>query len=448
MLYLDILLFLNLFLAFKIFRNLIAPPVLVGAGMCGATVIASFYSIEWGLNRMLPESILILGGGPLLFTLLCFVLLHIGQGFSFPAVRKKLVSEEFNLYKLTKFYLFIDFFVAFLIVAKFLYMRSVFGGLPLAELIYATRIDNWTGDNLLKYPKFITYGVTFSLLTSYFTYYLLAALIVGKESAKYKRLYYLLWVHVVLLVLNGFSGGDKGSGLEPIILFVLMFLVIFYSYRRSFRLDAKIYVKILLAFLIMASFFKGLSEVLGRETDNYRNNTDMLAEYMGAEIKNFDIYMNHKDGNAKSKGFGDKTFNGLFQELNPKREVSNGVFQSYKDYSLGNVYTQYYYWHADFGLIGIVVLTIFVAIISMFFYKNGVLDTISKQRSLSPSLCIYLSMAFPLFMTFFSSKFTETVIVLNFLKLAFYIFVFVYLFNRFFKLKNNGKKNMCFGLLP
>lgn len=84
----------------------------------------------------------------------------------------------------------------------------------------------------------------------------------------------------------------------------------------------------------------------------------------------------------------------------------------------------------------------------MFFYKNGVLDTISKQRSLSPSLCIYLSMAFPLFMTFFSSKFTETVIVLNFLKLAFYIFVFVYLFNRFFKLKNNGKKNMCFGLLP
>lgn len=430
--------FLNLFLAFKIFRNMIAPPVLVGAGMCGAAVIASFYSIGWGLNRMLPESILILGGGPLLFTILCFVLLHIGKGFSFPVASKKLVSEEFNLYKLTKFYVFIDFFVAFLIVAKFLYMRSLFGGLPLAELIYATRIDVWAGDNLLQYPKFITYGVTFSLLTSFFTYYLLAALIVGKESVKYKRLYYLLWGHVVLLVLNGFSGGDKGSGLEPIIRLVLMFLVVFYSYRSSFRLDTKIYVKILLVFLIIASLFKGLSEVLGRETDNYSNNTDMLAEYMGAEIKNFDIYMNHKDGNAKSKGVGEKTFYGLLQELNPKREVSNGAFQSYKDYNLGNVYTQYYYWHADFGLVGIVVLTILVAIISMFFYKKGVLYTISKQHSLTPSLCIYLSMAFPLFMTFFSSKFTEAVVRLNFLKLALYIFIFVYVFNRYFKLKNHG----------
>lgn len=417
---------------------MIAPPVLVGAGMCGAAVIASFYCNGWGLNRMNPESIMILGGGPLLFTLLCFLLLRMGQSFSFPAASKKLVSEEFSLYKLTKFYTFLDIFVTFLIIAKIWYMRSVFGGLPLAELIYATRIDVWAGDNLLQYPKFITYGVTFSLLTSFFTYYLLAALIVGKESVKYKRLFYLLWVHVVLLVLNGFSGGDKGSGLEPIIRLILMFLVVFYSYRKSFRLDTKIYVKILLVFLVIASFFKGLSEVLGRETDNYSNNTDMLAVYMGAEIKNFDIYMNHKDGNVKSKGFGDKTFYGLWQELNPKRDVSNGTFQSYKDYNLGNVYTQYYYWHADFGLVGIAILTMFVAVISMFFYKKGILDTLSKRHSLTPSLCIYLSMAFPLFMTFFSSKFTEAVVRLNFLKLVLYIFVFVYLFNRYFKLKNHG----------
>lgn len=66
-------LLLNVVLAFKLFRNILAPPVLLGAGMLGAAFVAALHYDVWRMDIMLYESVLLLGGSTLLFTLFCSI---------------------------------------------------------------------------------------------------------------------------------------------------------------------------------------------------------------------------------------------------------------------------------------------------------------------------------------------------------------------------------------
>lgn len=62
---LDILLSINLWIAYKYFKNLASPPILMGAGMLAASLMATSYYTEWRMDKMLPISVVILGGGTL-----------------------------------------------------------------------------------------------------------------------------------------------------------------------------------------------------------------------------------------------------------------------------------------------------------------------------------------------------------------------------------------------
>ena len=71
---LDILLSINLWIAYKYFKNLASPPILMGAGMLAASLMATSYYTEWRMDKMLPISVVILGGGTLFFTFCCMIL--------------------------------------------------------------------------------------------------------------------------------------------------------------------------------------------------------------------------------------------------------------------------------------------------------------------------------------------------------------------------------------
>lgn len=447
--YLDIILVFNIILAFKYFKNLIAPPILVGVGMLGASIIASTYYEEWQLSTMMAQSVFILGCGPLLFTFLCIIINQIGQRNEFRAINTNVSYGTFNLKRLLVFYVFFDIFVLFIILSKYIIMRNTFGVyLTFSELIFSNRMDTWSGDNMLQFPKYVTYGSTFSLLVSFYTYYLLSLSLLSKSRHLPLMLSVLLWIHFSLLIVNGMLGGDKGSVLEPLFRFVTVFLFVYYTFNHSFKMKKKTFVRMALIFLVVALSFRSLSGLMGRETDSYSSNTDMLAEYMGGEIKNFDIYMHHMDGNPKDKVFGEKTFASLYEDLDSKYVGRNGNFQSVGNYSLGNVYTQYYYWFDDWGYVGIIFMSLLIAITSMFFYKRSWLK-ISQGIMPNPAMFIFVMMVSPLFMSFFSSKFTEAVIRTSFLKLVIYIFVFNYIFIKLFKTQQRnvtGSKNI--GMLP
>ena len=58
----------NLYFAYKHFGTVIASPVLVGAGMCLATVNATLYYSEWEMSKMSIHTLIIIGGGTCFFT--------------------------------------------------------------------------------------------------------------------------------------------------------------------------------------------------------------------------------------------------------------------------------------------------------------------------------------------------------------------------------------------
>ena len=134
------------------------------------------------------------------------------------------------------------------------------------------------------------------------------------------------------------------------------------------NLKKTVWIKILILFVFFVIGFKSVSTFIGRQTDD-TNNTSMLAEYCGAEIKNFDIYMHGYDGNTRSKRFGEYTFMNYYKETIPGFQKDNGQFQSIGKFDLGNVYTQYFQFHMDFGMIGVFALSSLLSILSMFIYN-------------------------------------------------------------------------------
>ena len=86
--------------------------------------------------------------------------------------------------------------------------------------------------------------------------------------------------------------------------------------------------------------FRGLGMLVGRTLDE-RTNFDVLAEYCGAEIKNFDIYMHGKNGNGKTRFLGEDSFWMLYHDFHPEYVRYPREFQDINGCHLGNVYAQF-----------------------------------------------------------------------------------------------------------
>ena len=72
---LDFILLFNLIVAYIAFKNILAPPVLMGTGMLLASFICTYNYDVYEMDVMLMETVIILGGGSLLFTIFCLLMM-------------------------------------------------------------------------------------------------------------------------------------------------------------------------------------------------------------------------------------------------------------------------------------------------------------------------------------------------------------------------------------
>lgn len=435
---LDVILALNLVLAYFLFRNILAPPMLMGLGMFGASAIASSYFQEWELNTMMMESVMLLGGSTLLFTIVCFIFRQKNRYKQCPSSVAKQISLSHIHTKRVERIMFLLVICGFLsCVLKIRYYESFFGSsLTLSELIHEARFDSWSGENTLHIPKYILWLSNIGAFTQCFSSWLLAIYIVSKN--KNRKLCVLLIAQILTVVVNGMLGGTKGAMLDPIMRFLTIYLFVLFAQRQSFILPLKTVFVILVAFASFAIGFRAINGLIGRNVE-WKNNSDMFSIYMGAQIKNFDIYMHGADGNRENLFVGEETFNGIYKSIYPDYIRQPRQFQEVRNSSLGNVYTQVYSFHKDFGVVGVVLLTALMAFISMITY-NRAKRTIMNPMRLRLSLIVYSYMTMPIFMSFFSSRFSEQILTLTFLKQLVYIWIMLLLFNRFI-IKRKTKKN-------
>lgn len=396
----------------------------MGAGMLAASLMATSYYTEWEMDKMLPISVFILGGGTLFFTFCCILYSRISKPIKYQRTNGEI---KFPIQKIRGFILVSIVIGCLGILLKIYYLKKTFGSLGISELIIARRMDEWNGTNDFYLPSFVRQFGSYTTIVSNFTIWLIA-LMLNYKNEGLQLIKKILLIHIFIIFIDGMLSGSKAPILNMFMQFGIFFLFDYYALKGNFHISRKVYVRLLVILCILALSFRGLSLLIGRDVEN-RTNSDLLAEYCGAEIKNFDTFM-HKSGISYSHRWGEHTFYSLYDEIDPNFSIQPGEFQYVGNYSLGNVYTQYRPFYEDWGMPGVFLMNFVIAIISMFFYEKSK-EAIRSPFVLNANLLIYTSMAMSIFMAFFSSKFTESIIRLGWLRSVIYILIMVWFLKKY-----------------
>lgn len=224
---------------------------------------------------------------------------------------------------------------------------------------------------------------------------------------------------VVCVSLNG-SRGDAACILLSMVAFIILI-----DYRNN-KHNRKIKVKkIILAILtggIVIWCFPRVGDLLGRTTNIVPS--DYVAAYIGAEIKNLDIFLSNTKVPVNSGTWGSHVFQAFQKTLSKyfgfsirRSSVSFG-FNRVNGHFLGNVYTIFFDLLYDFGYVGN-----FLIIIILAFLNQKIFDCAEKKaikKSIPITIILYGYM-FPLILfSFFSWWFGNSVISTGFVYIVFY----------------------------
>ena len=411
-----------------------SPPVLLGLGMIMTSFVATSYFNVWEMDQFCWESVFFLGGGSLFFTFSC-LLFHknIKQINS-----TDLMSISFNIARMKLCLIFMIIVGLATIYLKTKSYSAYYGNMNISDLIYANREDQLSGDYEFRMPISVRFLSRLIMIFSYCFSWAFAIVFVSKKKDVFFIILYIIYMIVVFV--DGLFDGYKASAIERLMVSATIFIFVFQCKRETLKLNKRVLLLSAAAFMIFVSSFETMSIFLGRGESLGKRGSSRFAGYMGAEFKNFDMYMHGQDGNNDSHYPGSYTFAKLYSQFGIRTNTT-ARFQHVGISDLGNVYTQAFYFHKDFGDIGVFVMTFLVAFVSMFFYNKS-LDYFRKPNKQNAFLYLYSNITMPLFMSFFSSRFTERVANTQFLKDIGYVIVVTIIFDKVFLTKNQLKKEL------
>ncbi len=425
-------------MAYKTSKNEISnPTVLFVFPFFLMSIVGVINESKWELNNMLLITFFILIVGPSSFIL----------GSCFQS-RIKIHNKKSNLFEepninntLSIYHLIISLgieILAFLSYAFFLIRWGASHGvLGLSESINLAMMN-------AKFSLGETFNLPFSILSivigSRAFGYIYSTILAKNLIYKRKGYNLLLLLNVIIPICINLLGGSRGSALEPIVAFGVA--LIFYYYKK-YNWKKKLKTKYVLLgicgmiFLIYAFFsIKGL---LGRDTMNWENFYDDLYRYFGAQEKNLDYFLSQ--GVQHTKIFGYVTLTSFYNIFNTylgfhiKESIHTLSFIIIKGYNFGNVYTCFYDYYIDFGLIGVIGFSFLSGMISQYVYKKA---KYQSNKDIDVWLVFYVYIASCLVFSFFGNRFYTNLLGASFFRMIVWIFVVKYFLTKV-KLGENRK---------
>lgn len=421
---------INLFFAYNHFKIIVAPAVLVGGGMFLAALIASFYYEEWEMGDMIFLTFLLIGGGTVFFTMCCIFwesVLHMKIRIKPHIIHCDFFKEK----RMVIFYTIVNIVTLWSISAKIAFLESLYGSYGLSILMGMSHDDEIYGSGgMLNLPILPRMAGNFSQVICYVSTWLLVIML--KSPRKNKILLFLVLTHFCLCIFNMMLNGSKGSMLTMPVVLCTIYAFFYYAKKGCFYIKRSFWVLLIVSLCSITIIFQGITILIGRGEDIEKHNSpaDFIASYCGAEIKNLDIFLSRHPEGMLAKDFGANTFAAWYREH--KEKVNTGTSDIYYEingYQLGNVCTQFYYYYADFGVIGVFIMMIVLSFVSMFFYHKGMAQLMTPLN-INVYLLIYAFMSLSLFMSFFSSKMTENFFRMGFLRTICYIILIVWFFKK------------------
>lgn len=440
---LDILLIVNLLWAYTSFKNIFSPPVLVGSGMLIASLMATSYYRGWKMEETCFATVFFLGGGTLFFTYSCSLFRR-----KIKLIAKtphQLNMTSFNMQKIKIMLLLLIGLSIVCIRLRITEYAAYFGSnMSNDELILNARISLMQSSDLQMsmYLRILT-----RLL---YCFVFIVSWLFSLNIFENKKDKVFLILSIIFLVLQAFSGiyvGDKASVLQVVMSVGTIIIFIYFYKFNTIRISNRILFIILASMSLLFVFFDNFNEFVGRTSHKESNDrSSLLSIYIGAEIKNFDIYIqdNMKKTYAQDEElWAQQTLFEIYKKIYPnelRHSSSSAVtgFQRIGFYELGNVYTLFYVFHRDFGGIGVFIMMFLSAFVSMYLYNNTIqnLNNIYKQNLY---LYIYSMATMYLFMFFFGSGFVARFLNIRFIADYITLFLLVIFFDKYCRVRISKK---------
>lgn len=249
--------------------------------------------------------------------------------------------------------------------------------------------------------------------------------------------WYLLRVTPILMyVMCAILNGSRNLILQILIAAVMLFFILhnkYYGRNRKYEFQSA--VKVFIIGCIILFLFASMRGIVGRTSD--LDMWDYIAKYVGASIKLFDMYVTSGSHNT-SRLWGQETFVNVWKFIGQRTGnstlsnlVMNKEWRGVNGFSLGNVYTAFREYYADFGIIGVIILSA----VHSFIFSNAYQRINSVQHKVAAnkidfSILMYAYLAQSLFYFSIDDRFFQAYLSYSTLQTVVIMFILIKLLPR------------------
>lgn len=373
--------------------DMMAPPFIFCAMYTVSIGLALTEYSNWSLNEYSSLAFMVYFGGALVFVLIGFFVSRLVNAFY--GSDDLLPSDSLKIIDYNKIMLIIIIIVD--LIALYLLIRDVkaiTGGGSLSQMMdtYRAMTGYSTDAQLPGYDQQLTKVVTVS---AYICGYIL---INNSLKAGFNKSLLPLIIPIFIYCIYSIYLSNRLNWLQ-----LIAGLVVYYCLIRAIKYGTengsfKLLIQIIIVFIAVLVIFYLIRLMVGRRSSSNTGIINYLAMYVGGPVKLFDLFVNNP---IKSEFWGKETFYGLIRNLrslglvNIPDYISHKEFRSVNGIGLGNIYSAYRPWIADFDFNGMLLLQV---IFSLFF--NSIYFVMKKHNYYRNTfgLILYGYIIIPVFM--------------------------------------------------
>lgn len=339
------------------------------------------------------------------------------------------IVTVFSFNKGKRYFITIEVIQLLCIIISALMIMKVTGQFNLASAVNTLNYSNNGFSNMsINLPTYVNLMLNFNQYMGIIGEYLFAESLILK-----KKFNVFLFIEIFLALGSSLLTGTRGGVLMSLVSIIVFLFLFLYKDKKYNALKIGKYTLIVVVVIIGVLFLLQWSATLvGRNVESFKG-FEYVSIYVGAEIKNLDVFVTTNTFPIHGQIWGEQTFysiiNFAIKHLGIKLPDYNLTlpFQYINGISLGNVYTTLYPWLYDFGYAGVGILTALMATISQIFYS---FSEKNNQSVVPIGQLFYGGIIAPaIVFSFFSNKFYESFDIIS-LIIAVIIW---YLFNMIFK---------------
>lgn len=387
-------------------RDFTAPAVLITLGFVISLLCCCIYADEWNFSDYRLFWVIISGlSGFILACWLAFVFVKKRKTKSCKITNMKISTvDEVDISNI-KLTIYLGIQLVFILFQIYdLYRNSRGGSLAYAIGYYYSMNSSGT----LEYKsQVLNIAGILIMPANYIILYVLARKITHRRKVDV-----LLILNVGVSIVSSLLSGTRTTLFMYAISFSVMFIIQKQRVtKKKMNINLKNIIKFFIVFYLAIVVFSSLFSLQGRTISDLTM-VDLIANYLGAPIKNLELFIKDNITN-NGKPAGSATFMNTYTWLNEL--IGKQIFDLPNLYKyrwnkgkiLGNVYTQFMPLYYDYGIVGV-----FFVMFILGFFCQKIYNKVKMQADnnrIDYRLILYSYTAFAIVFCFFSNKFFELI---------------------------------------